>query len=135
MTPMTLQNRSLKQRARLNWLALGLGLTLVGSVVGYNLTTMRQRVIDQEQHRLMTQARVIGRNIEHQLAATSRIMQGIVAHRDELLTPPRNRTYATKRLSIIVDAIPGMRTLFFTDAAGTVIASSQIGRASCRERV
>lgn len=124
MTPMTIQNRSLKQRTRLNWLALGLGLALVASVVGYNLTTMRQRVIDQEQHRLMTQARVIGRNIEHQLNATSRILQRVVADRDEL-ADSRSRAFATRRLSIIVDAMPGMRTLFFTDAAGTVIASSR----------
>jgi len=124
MTPMNIQNRSFKQRTRLNWLALGLGLTLVGSVVGYNLATMRQRVIEQEQHRLLTQARVIGRNIEHQLSATSRILQGFVADRDEL-ADPRNRTYATRRLSIIVDAIPGMRTLFLTDATGTVIAASR----------
>lgn len=121
---MTIQNQSLKQRARRNWLVLGVGLAFVGSVVGYNLATMRQRVIDQEQHRLMTQARVIGRNIEHQLSATSRILQGIVADRDQL-TDPRNRTLAIKRLSRMVDAMPGMRTLFLTDAAGTVIASSR----------
>jgi diguanylate cyclase (GGDEF)-like protein len=130
MTPLNVQDRSLKQRTRLNWLALGLGLTLVGSVVGYNLATMRQRVIEQEQHRLMTQSRVIGRNIEHQLDATSRILQGVVADRDTLAAP-QNRAFAVKRLSIMADAMPGMRTLFITDAAGTIIASSRpelIGR-------
>lgn len=121
---MTIQNQSLKQRARRNWLALGVGLALVGSVVGYNLATMRQRLIDQEQHRLMAQARVIGRNIEHQLSATSRILQGFVADRDELAAP-RNRSLAIKRLSRVVDAMPGLRTLSLTDAAGTVFASNQ----------
>jgi len=124
MTPLNVQERSLKQRARLNWLALGLGLTLVGSVVGYNLASMRQQVIDQEQHRLMTQARVIGRNIEHQLEATNRILQGVVADRRELAAS-QSRAFATKRLSIVADAMPGMRTLFFTDASGTVIAANR----------
>ena len=121
---MTIQNQSFKQRARRNWLALGVGLALVGSVVGYNLATMRQRVIDQEQHRLMTQARVIGRNVEHQLGATNRILQGIVADRDEL-ADPRNRTLATKRMTMLADAMPGMRTLLLIDAAGTVMASNR----------
>lgn len=113
-----------------HWLALFVALALIGSIITYNLATMRQRAISQENQRLMTQARVIGKNIERQLEATSLALKGVVADLP-WLHGSQNLTQANKRLSVLADVMPGVRTLFFTDAKGTILAANRrelIGR-------
>ena len=130
MTPAYHRDSSFSQVARLHWLALIIALALVGGVIGYNLLLLRHRMLDQEQSRLMTQAKVIGNNLEHQLEVTSRALRGVVDDA-RILTDPRNRVLANQRLTILADAIPGIRTLVITDAAGVVIACNRpklIGR-------
>ncbi|MDD2499309.1 MAG: diguanylate cyclase [Geobacter sp.] len=113
-----------------HWLALFVTLALLGSIIAYNLVTMRQRIIDQEHQRLATQARVIGKNIERQLEATNLALKGIITDQ-QLLRNPDNLERANKRLSVVADAMPGIRTIFFTDVKGTILASNRpelIGR-------
>jgi|GEM_PF-2785874 len=58
MTPGSSVDRQLSQRTSQHWLALIVALALIGSIIAYNLATMRHRTISQENQRLMTQARV-----------------------------------------------------------------------------
>ncbi|WP_277058788.1 diguanylate cyclase, partial [Trichlorobacter lovleyi] len=123
-------DRQLSQRTGQHWLALVVTLALIGSIIAYNLATMRHRTISQENQRLMTQARVIGHNIQRQLEATSRALKGVITDLPGLQAP-QNLSQANKRLSVLADAMPGVRTLFFTDATGTILASNRpelIGR-------
>lgn len=115
---------SISQRTVQHWLALALTLTFLGGIIAYNLYTMRCQIIWQEQHRLMTQARVIGKDIERQLEAISLALQGIVQDHG-FLTKPQNQQRANKRLAVLADAMPGVRTLFFTDAKGTIVAANR----------
>jgi diguanylate cyclase (GGDEF)-like protein len=122
--------RSSRYRIFQHWLALFVALALVGSIITYNLATMRQRAISQENQRLMTQARVIGKNVERQLEATSLALKGVVADLPRL-HGSQNLSQANKRLSVLADVMPGVRTLFFTDAKGTILAANRrelIGR-------
>ncbi|MDK9716574.1 MAG: diguanylate cyclase [Trichlorobacter sp.] len=122
--------RSSQYRIRQHWLAFFVALALLGSIVTYNLVTIRQRAISQEHQRLMTQVRVIGQNIERQLESTNLALKGVVADLPGLQGAP-NLVQANKRLSVLADAMPGVRTLFFTDATGTILASNRpelIGR-------
>lgn len=122
--------RSSQTRMAQHWLALFIALALLGSIVAYNLVTMRQRIINQEHQRLATQARVIGKNIERQLEAANLALKGIITDQP-LLRNPINLERANKRLSVVADAMPGIRTIFFTDAAGMILASNRpelIGR-------
>ena len=122
--------KSSRYRANQHWLALFVALALLGSIVAYNLITIRQRAISQEHQQLMTQARVTGKNIERQIEATSLALKGIVEDQP-LLHNPKNIERANKRLSVLADAMPGIRTLFFTDATGTILAANRpelIGR-------
>lgn len=114
----------LRQRNTLHWLALATALVSFGSIIAYNLWTMRQQVLSQEQQRLLTQARVIGKNLERQLEATSLALDGVV-HDQPLLRNPRNLKRASKRLAVLADAIPGIRTIFFTNASGTILAANR----------
>jgi diguanylate cyclase (GGDEF)-like protein len=123
-------DRSSQYRMRQHWLALLVALTLLGSIVAYNLITMRQRINSQEQQRLTNQARVIGKNIERQLEATSLTLEAIIDDLPELYAS-KNLAHANKRLSVLADAMPGVRTLFYTDAKGIILASNRrelIGR-------
>ncbi|SJZ65334.1 diguanylate cyclase (GGDEF) domain-containing protein [Trichlorobacter thiogenes] len=123
-------DRSSQYRMRQHWLALSVALTLLGCIVAYNLVSMRQRIISQEHQRLTNQARVIDKNIERQLTATSLTLEGIIDDLPELHRP-QNHAQANKRLSVLADAMPGVRTLFYTDAKGTILASNRqelIGR-------
>lgn len=107
-------------RIRQHWLALLIALALLGSIVAYNLITMRQRIISQEQQRLTIQARVIDKNIERQLEATSLALEGIIKD-----LPTLNPVQANKRLSVLADAMLGIHTLFFTDTTGAILAANQ----------
>lgn len=130
MTPGSSVDRQLSHRTGQHWLALMVALALIGSIITYNLATMRHRTISQENQRLMTQARVIGQNIERQLEATSLALKGVITDLPGL-QGPQNLAQANKRLSVLADAMPGIRTLFFTDAAGTILAANRpelIGR-------
>lgn len=123
-------DRSSQTRIAQHWFALIVALALIGSIIAYNLVTMRQRAIRQEHQRLMTQARMIGQNIERQLEATNLALKRLVTDLP-LLQGPQNLAQANKRLSVLADAMLGVRTLFFTDASGTIMASNRpelIGR-------
>lgn len=123
-------DRTSQTRITQHWLALIIALVLIGSIIAYNLATMRQRAINQEQQRLMAQARLIGKNIERQLDSTSLVLKGVIADQSLLNTPPTMER-ANKRLGVLADAMPGVRTLFFTDAQGTILAANRpelIGR-------
>lgn len=119
MSDALITSRSVKR-----WLVLVCALTVLGSVISYNLYTMREQLIEQEQQRLMTQARVIGRNMERQLDATNRALHQIVKIQSNR-TVPQSVELAGKRLSILADAMPGVRTLFITDGDGTVLAANR----------
>ena len=123
-------NRSPQTRVTQHWIALFVALALLGCTVAYNLISMRQRIISQEQQRLTVQARVIGKNIERQLEATNMALKGVVTDLPWLYSPA-NQTRANKRLSVLADAMPGVRTLFYTDAKGIILAANRpelIGR-------
>ena len=106
------------------WWILGTVLLLLGSSIAYNLYAMRIQIMKQEQCRLMTQAHVIGKNIERQLESTSLALNGLVEDH-VVLCKPANRRLAIKRLAVLADAMPGVRTLFITDAAGTILVANR----------
>lgn len=116
-------NRLLNRRG-LYWLVLILMLAALGATIAYNLHTMRAQILDQEQQRLMTQARVIGKNIERQLGSVTQALNGLVQDSAQLHRP-ENQASANKRMTVLADAMPAVRTLFITDADGTITAANR----------
>lgn len=124
MTIVEQRDSGFLNRRGLHWLALLLVLLLLGATVAYNLYTMRHQVVLQEQNRLLTQAKVIGKNIERQLGSIGLALNGIVQDCAQLCRP-ENQTTANKRLAVLADAMPAVRTLFITDANGTVTVANR----------
>lgn len=114
----------MKKQIVRRWALFSVVLLLIGLTIGYNLYTNHRMITRQEEQRLMTQARVIGSNMERQIEATNLVLQGILTDLPQM-RDPQNRDHSNKRLAVLVDAMPGIRTLFFTDAAGTIQVSSR----------
>lgn len=114
----------IKNKSLVQWLVLSAVLVLLGSVIGYKLYISRQQIVQQEGHRILTQTRVIVRNMEFQFKTTNLALQGIL---DDLpfLSRPENRSRANARLAMLADAMPGIRTILITDVKGVVVVANR----------
>lgn len=118
------------------WLTLTLVLLIVGSFILYTQYTEYRHIKTWEEERLVTQARVVERNLVRQLEGVSRALEGI---RDEITLWRQKKgswELASQRLVSMSNAMPGVRTFIITDAEGTVIAANReqlLGR-NFRER-
>jgi diguanylate cyclase (GGDEF)-like protein/PAS domain S-box-containing protein len=105
------------------WLALIIGLTVVGAMISYALVKTHQSVDATERDRLQVQARVVDDNVGQQLDGINRALASV---RDDFFVTP---TYSVSslispRLKALSDAIPGVRSMVLLDADGTVDATS-----------
>jgi len=103
------------------WLILGVALLILGGATGFNLYVERGRTEIREQGRLLTQARVIQENLEQNLIAISATLADL--RRESVLR--KGGPGLDDRLSILADAMPGIRTLLVLDRDGTALASSR----------
>jgi diguanylate cyclase (GGDEF)-like protein/PAS domain S-box-containing protein len=109
----------------IQWLILGLGLLALGGAIGYSITREYNRIDALEQERLMTQAKVVDANLEHQLVSLN---MALVSFRNDLpywKAKKDSKTLINRHLKAMSDAMPGVRTLHITDAEGTVFASNR----------
>ncbi len=118
MTPSRDPNRN---PALIQWLILGVALSILGGVAGFNLYLERDRTRIREQERLLTQARVIHENVIQNLAAINQMLAGLRKKHLMLDSDPD----INEHLTILSDAMPGIRTLFFLDASGNIRASNR----------
>ncbi len=118
--PITTQPR----RFRVEWLAAGGLLLLLGVALAAALYRERMLVEARESDRLQVQARVIDENLIRQLEGVSYALTGI---RDELEHSERvgGEAATSGRLKLLSDAMPGVRTMAILDAHGVIVASSR----------
>ena len=111
-------------RNRIEWVLLGMAMLILGGAVGYSAFADRREIDAQEGARLQTQARVIGENLERQLEGVNHALTGIrddlVQWNDKTIGVARSR-----RLDVLVKAMPGVRTMSVADAEGIVLDSSR----------
>lgn len=105
----------------IQWVILALGLATLGGATGFNLYVERGRTEEREKVRLLGQARVIQENLEHNLSSVSWVLADL--RRD--LPVLKTNGNLTRRLKMLSDAMPGVRTLALLDGGGTVLASSR----------
>lgn len=112
------------RRFRLEWLAAGVILSLVGMFVFGALYRERERNEAQEADRLQVQARVIDDNLIRQLEGVNHALAGV---RDGLANggPESATAEVSDKLKLLRSAMPGVRTLVLLDASGTIVASSR----------
>jgi diguanylate cyclase (GGDEF)-like protein/PAS domain S-box-containing protein len=108
------------------WLALLIGLALIGLLIGWSLFKAHAAVDATERDRLRVQARVVDDNVGQQLDGMSRALASV--GEEYLATPVYSvSTLLSVRMKALSDAIPGVRSMALLDADGTVVASSVDG--------
>lgn len=112
--------QSFKNKTFMQWMILAAALVMLGVVIGFNLYSDRRQILQEEENRILTQTRVIARNMEYQFRTTNMALQGIL---DDLpfLLRPQNHTRASVRLFTLVNAMPGIRVIVIAGASGTVL--------------
>jgi PAS domain S-box-containing protein len=116
--------------SRLNqyeWLLLGLVLALLGAIFASAHMRQADRVNSAEQIRLQVLAKVLGSDIETNLAATNRALEGVIDYffpQSGSGNPSGNPSH---RLHALADSMPGISHFLVLDASGTVTASSDPG--------
>ncbi len=124
------QSFNFKNETFMRWMILVAAPVILGVVIGFNLYSDRRQILQEEENRILTQTRVIARNMEYHFKTTNIVLQGIL---DDLpfLLKPQNRAQAGVRLRTLVKAMPGVRLILFTDSSGTVLNATNaelIGR-------
>ena len=123
------------RRYRLEWILLGVVLLILGALVGYWVYAEHDRVESRERDRLQVQARVIEENLGRQLEGVN---NALVGASDDLpqWSGAKMSVAPSRRLKVLSQVMPGVRTVIIANAEGTVLDSSRddlIGR-NFRER-
>jgi diguanylate cyclase (GGDEF)-like protein/hemerythrin-like metal-binding protein/PAS domain S-box-containing protein len=115
------QNIFTPPKVRSMYVLLLLAIFAIGSTIGANLYKEYKQTGIREQERLLTQNRVISKNISTNLESTNSVLSSL---QNDLhhLTP--NRKF-NEKLILLADAMPGVRTIFILNAIGDVVASNR----------
>lgn len=114
-----MSSAALKKMLPFPWLALALFLCAAGGFISYSLYLDHERIDMHERQRLAAQAKVIEKNLVLQLNGIYRALSGIRSdHR-------YNSDVVNQRLTLLCNAIPGIRTLSITNGEGVVSASNR----------
>jgi diguanylate cyclase (GGDEF)-like protein/PAS domain S-box-containing protein len=115
--------RKQSRRFVAEWLALGVMLLIIATVLAGALYRDRGGVEAREADRLQTQARVIDENLMLQLAGADKALLGIGAELKgaDLFAPVPS---LLPKLKLLTDAQPGVSSMLVMDSAGTVVAAS-----------
>jgi len=116
--------RGLPRRFKFEWALLGMALLSIGAVLGYWIYADHGEIEAAEGERLQVQARVIEENLGSQLTGIDAALAGI---RNDVVRWNGNRIVVqpSRRLSVLSETIPGVRTWIILDAAGTALASNR----------
>lgn len=118
------ESSALSRQTRRQWVLFISTLLLVVLILAANQYRSYRRELQQEGHKLLTQTGVIARNMERQIAVSDAALQEII--RDvHFLRQPEQRERAHKRLQVLCTALAGIRTLFVTNADGTIEISNR----------
>jgi PAS domain S-box-containing protein len=112
------------RRQWIEWLFLLLGLLIVAAALAYAHLAEASRHDAAERERLSVLTTLLAKNIEVDLAATSLVLDGVI--RDYLAAgiAPDAGQALPRRLSALVDAMPGVRTMLVIDASGRPVATN-----------
>ena len=111
------------RRNRLEWLQLVVGLALVGAFFVFLLAREDERIQTSERSRLTVLKNVMADNIQKNLAAANRALEGVI--KDYLGGPVINsQTEVSRRLRVLADTMQGIRGTLVLDDKGIVLAAN-----------
>ena len=107
------------------WIMLAIAVVLIAGPVLHNLYKGYHDLLDGEQNRLQTQARVVGENLAARMLGTERALEVISRELARQPVERWGRVYSVQRLQLLNEAFSGIRTLLVLDRNGTVRLSSR----------
>lgn len=114
-------DRSIRDQKVRQWVSLGKLLVIVAVLLAVNSYREYERTGTREEERLLAQTRIIQENFSWNLESLNKTLTTLQNSPDTL-----DRTSScNRRLSDLVDAMPGVRTLLVLDAEGTIRGSSR----------
>lgn len=103
------------------WTLLGGALLVMGVALAFNLHQDRQRTLEGESERLMTQAVILEQIVSTNLEALNLVLMKLVAERVDRWPVAE----ANMRLKALEEGMAGVRTLAVLNARGAIVASSR----------
>ncbi|KAB2968144.1 ATP-binding protein [Zoogloea sp.] len=100
-------------------------LALLGSVIGADIYFEYHRTAAREEERLTLLANALDANIGEQLRATSRMMDALREDIPGQLAERDGVQRVSRRMTVLSEAMTGIRTLLHVDAEGVVVASNR----------
>ncbi|GAB0057571.1 Sensor histidine kinase RcsC [Candidatus Magnetaquicoccaceae bacterium FCR-1] len=107
------------------WVALLQPLLGLGCLLAFMLLHQHDRVVKQEQDRLLTQVRVIDSNLLRQLESAYQVMRTVRDSLTTLRAHPQWTEELSRQFGVLCDAMPGVRTLFLQDVNGVIRATNR----------
>ncbi len=108
-------------RIKSHWTLLLLFLATIGCMVGANISLEYRRTGKWEQERLLTQNRVVCENVIKNLESINSVLA--LLQKELMQGRPIDRNFDA-RLKLLEKAMPGVRSLFITDAQGVITTAS-----------
>ncbi|AXS81006.1 hypothetical protein [Dechloromonas sp. HYN0024] len=107
------------------WLALGLGLLLLGAEIGFDQLTSRRRIENEATSRLENHSLIAAEEMERRLRSISVVLDKLRDTAPRQLTQPDGKAVITREMETLAQALEGIRTLAVFDASGTALVSNQ----------
>lgn len=107
-------------KVRVQWALLCIGLALLAGAVIHNLYKNYTDILTGEEQRLLTQVRLLNTNLSAQLNGTDHLLLGISKELQAVPAGQWSQVVPNRRLELLVDAFPGVRTILATGADGVV---------------
>ncbi|OGQ86061.1 MAG: hypothetical protein A2512_08785 [Deltaproteobacteria bacterium RIFOXYD12_FULL_56_24] len=109
---------------RRQWLFLTAALLILSFTIGWNLYAEYRLTEIQERAQLVTQSKVIDKNLEHQLTATNHALDSIRRDLPAMKAEKGEMTSSKHRLEVMRGAMPTTRAITIFAADGTLLARS-----------
>lgn len=110
------------RRYRTEWWGLILGLLLIGSLLGLDLYNAYQDTLQTAQARLLHNLNIVEINLSRRMQSTSSALDVVI---EEIRAGQTSPATMNPRLSAMVAAQYGVRTMVWVDGKGTVVASNR----------
>ena len=107
------------------WGLLVIILVVLGGAVAHNLYKIHADIMENERHRLITQARVTSDNLAAQIEAADRVLKSLCTDLSGVPAPEWSSIVEKKRMELFYEVIPGIRVINAIDDSGDIRLSNR----------
>ncbi|WP_310494007.1 PAS domain S-box protein [Dechloromonas sp.] len=119
-------NARMRRRAyRLQWISLTIALVLLGAQILFDQIQAHGRIEAEARSRLENHSLIVVNELERRLKSISVVIDNLRDTLPAQRSQPNGQAIVTHELSMLTQALEGVRTLAYFDAGGTVLASNR----------